>query len=605
MRAGKSPRNRPSSEVVSPQLITILAIVSVLAGAVVPGVPLDAVSLVAVCLLVVGGVLNVTDAAAGFGSTTLVTVACMFVLAEALQRTGAAQGIGRLVETGAERGQRWLLLALLPLVMVLSGIMANTGVVVLLLPILVSAAQRVKISPSRLLLPLSYASITGGTLTLVGTTTTLLVDGLLRQEGKPGLGMFEILPIGAVFCVAAFAYLVVIGPALLPDRRGLLVPLSAETNRTFLTEVVLGPKSRLIGRCLDDFKSLTRRVRALTLVRGEETHWPPFGDQTLAEGDLLLVKGQPQDLIPLMQEPGVKGPPDPAGSGRVTDVNLALAEVMVAPGSRLIDTTVAQAGIRDRFGVVVLAVQRSGAHLREHLGALALRIGDILLVQGEPESIARLARTESDLILLGGEPPKPFAKHKAPWAVGFVGAAMISAALGAPLMIAVIIASLGVVIAGCLNSTQAYRSLDMRILVVLGAMLAVGKAAHESGLAQDVADTLVRFGGQWGERGVLAMIYLATAILTEMVTNAGTASIMVPIALKTADTLEVSHTPFVMAVALAASCAFLTPIGYQTNLLVYGPGGYRLRDYMRLGLPLTLTLWIIASLLLPVIFPFR
>ena len=598
------PRLRDDPSLVSAQLVTLLAIGCVLAGAVVPWLPLDAVSLLAVCVLVAGGVLDVGDAAAGFGSPTLLTVACMFVLAEALQRTGAAQGVGRLIERRAAQGSRALLLALLPLVMVLSGIMSNTGVVVLLLPIIVASAQRTQISPSRLLLPLSYSSITGGTLTLVGTTTTLLVDGLLRQSGRPGLGMFEILPIGAVFCVVALAYLIVACPYLLPDRQGLLTAISPQTTRTFLTEIVLGPRSRLVGKRLSDFADLTARVRTLTLVRGEETHWPPFEDHILTEGDLLLVKGKPEDLLALMQEPGMSGPPDPSRGGRVTDVGLSLAEVMVAPGSRLIDTTVVGAGMRDRFGVVVLAVQRSGAHLREHLGDLSLRIGDILLVQGEPDSIARLARTESDLILLGGEPPKTHLKHKAPLAIAVVAAALVGAAFGVPLMIAVMVASLAVVVCGCLTSTQAYRALDLRILVILGSMLAVGRAAQVSGLAPAVAATLVDFGGRWGPHGVLAMVYLATAILTEMVTNAGTASIMVPIALASSEALDVSHTPFVMAVALAASCAFLTPIGYQTNLLVYGPGGYRLRDYMKLGAPLTITLWIVAVLVLPLIFPF-
>jgi di/tricarboxylate transporter len=234
-----------------------------------------------------------------------------------------------------------------------------------------------------------------------------------------------------------------------------------------------------------------------------------------------------------------------------------------------------------------------------------LRVGDVLLVQGEPGDIERLARNERELVLLGGTPPPARAKHKAPLAVGVVGAALLVSAVGVvPLPIAVLIGSVVAIVGGCLTSSQAYRAIDLKILVVLGCMLGVGYAAGETGLAERMAHGLVEVADAWGPRGILAAIYLTTALLTELVTNAGTAAIMVPIAISAAETAEVSHRPFVLAVALAASCSFLTPVGYQTNLLVYGPGGYRLQDYLRLGTPLVLVLWGLATWLLPVFYPF-
>ena len=603
-----------------PELLTLAAILIVLTGAVIPAVTLDVVAVLALSVLVIGGVLDPHQAMAGFGSTTMIVVGAMFILAEALQRTGAAQGIGGLVERAAAKGQRHLMLALLPVVMLLSGIMNNTGVVVLLLPLLVATCQEIKVSPSRLLLPLSYAAILGGTLTLVGTTTTLLVNGIVQQTVDPttggryaGMGFFEILPIGLVFCVLGLAYLATFGPRLLPNRTGLVTPVSAEGARQYMTEILLGPKSQFVGHRLSEFPELAKRMRVLQLVRGEETFWPPFQDVVLERDDLLMVKGTPAGIVKLLDEPGLMGPPDPEAGGRIAGVDLGLAEVMVTPRSRLDHQTVGEARFRDRFGVVVLAVMRSGEHVRTALGSLSLRIGDILLVQGEPASIQRLARNERDLVLLGGAVPPVRNRKKAPLALGIVGAALIAAAAGfIDLPIAVMLASIVLVVGGCVPSGSAYRSIDLRILVVLGCMLGVGAAASQTGLAARVADFLISighsleggFGPSWENYGVLAMIYLTTAILTEVVTNAGTAAIMVPIALETAEKAEASHRPFVFAVALAASCSFLTPIGYQTNLLVYGPGGYRLQDYLRLGTPLVLILWVVATFLLPILYPF-
>jgi di/tricarboxylate transporter len=591
--------------------VTILALAGVLLSATLPAISIDFAALLGLCLLVLAGVLDTNEALAGFGNPTLLTVAGMFVLAEALHRTGAANGISNLVDRAGRRGSRTLMICLLPVVMVLSGVMSNTGVVVLLLPVMLGAAQRLKVSPSRLLLPLSYASITGGTLTLVGTTTTLLVDGILRQRGLPGLGLLEILPMGVVFCVLSCAYLVLAGPHLLPDRKGLTTPITPGTTREFMTEIVLAPSSRLVGQTLAQVPEFRNRVRVLQLVRGEEMWWPPFQDVRLESGDVLLVKTAPEELVRLMGKRGILGPSGSGETGRVAGVHMNLAEVMITPGSSLHGTTVSKAGMRERFGVLVLAVLRRGEHLRQKLGSLKLRAGDVLLIEGEDRQIQRLEHVEQDLIRLGTDPPQAPNPRKAPLAVALTSLALLAAAAGlAPLVIAVLLGSILAIGTGCLTSAQAYRAVNLRILLILGAMLAFGTAVQNTGLAASIATGLVAFGDTYGLHGVLATLYLATLILTELVTNAAAAGIMVPIALSMTERLSETHAmdvryqPFVMAVALAASCSFLTPVGYQTNLLVYGPGGYKLQDYLRLGLPLSLLLWIAAVLVLPLVFPF-
>ncbi len=592
------------------QILTLIAIACVLVGAALRGVGLDAVALLALAILVIGARFvpdfdfTAREAVQGFGTTTLLIVAGMFVLADALQRTGAADWIGALVERSAKRGPRFTLLLLLPLVMGLSAVMNNTGVVVLLLPILVSAGQKAGVSPSRLLLPLSYASIVGGTLTLVGTSTTLLVAGLVIQAGHVPLGFLDILPMGLVFCFVGLVYMVVFGPRLLPDRVGLLTAMTPETTRQYVTEVLVTPSSRLVGRRLNEFPALLEQVRFLQLVRGEESHWPPFVDQVLQANDLLVVKGAPERIVKLLAQPGLDGPPDPDSGGRITGIDLALAEVMIPPRSRLDHLTVVEARMRKRFGVVVLAVMRHGGHIRDQLGALRLREGDVLLVQGSPEDLARLGAFERDLMRLGGSLPDHPRRRKAPVAVLITTLALAAGAFGlAPLSMSILVGCIAVVVLGCLTSSQAYGAIDLRILVVLGAMFGVGLAAERSGLAQDIANALLEVAGPLGPRAVLICVVIVTSLLTEVVSNAGTAAVMTPIALKAAEVGQWSDRPFIFAVALAASSSFLTPVGYQTNLLVYGPGGYRISDYLRFGLPLQVTLWFVCAALLPVFYP--
>lgn len=592
-------------------VLTILALALVLLSALGTRLTIDAAALLAVTLLMLGGVLTPAEAMSGFGNPTVMIVACMFVLAEALNRTGAAHGLGDLVEHMGKRGPRRLLLVLLPVVMLLSGVMSNTAVVVLLLPILVSASQRMGVSPSRLLLPLSYASILGGTLTLVGTTTTLLVDGLLRQSGLPGFSMFSLAPVAGVCAGIGLVWLVAAGPWLLRDRVGFATAIDPGTSREFFTEIVLSPRSPLVGKCLADVPSFSRAVRVLQLLRGEEMRWPPFQNVVLEPDDVLFVKGEPARILPLLK--AHRAPTRTASAAseegvpqdRVGRIQLALAEAMVAPGSRIDGQTVREARLRERLGVLVLAVGRRGEHLRQELGSIRLRMGDVLLIEAPPEQLDRLDHGDHELIRLGSTPPTPPDRGRAPWAMGIALVALGAAALGLlPLLVCVLGAALLLVGTRCISTTQAYRGVNLRILIILGCMLALGTAVQKVGLAADIAEGLIAAGANWGHVGVLAALYLATMILTELVTNAATAGVMVPIALSTADQLGTSPMPFAVGVALAASCSFLTPVGYQTNLLVQGPGGYRLQDYLRLGVPLALICWLTAVLVIPWVFPF-
>ncbi len=547
------------------------------------------------------------QAVAGFGNPAVVTIAMMFVLSVGLMRTGAVNFLGaRILQIS--RGNAHLSIACtMVAVATLSAFINNTPIVVIFLPIVLNLARQFSISPSKLLIPLSFASIFGGTCTLIGTSTNLVVDSMMPTNGLEEIGMFELLPMGLVFAGVGVIYLLA-GKGLLPSRTTVTSYTGGDQLREYVTEVEVGPGSRLLGcRIADTFLGEDRGVRVLEVIRGEEILWPPLDDVLLAEGDLLLVKGDVNKLLDLDGREGLALIPELAsGDLRVSTRETTLAELVVSPNSRLIGQRVRDVKFHQIFDVAVIAVQRRGVHLRRKVSQLVLRFGDTLLVQGSVEALQGL-RESPDFILLEGVEETVLRPRKAPIAFGILLSIVVLAGFNVlhilPLSMA---GAFLMVVTGCVSLREAYRAIDLRVVMVIAGTLALGSAMTETGTAQAIVESFQGAIAPLGAVGALSGVYFLTMVLTSVISNTAAAVLMVPLAISVAGTVGATDPrPFVIAVAFGASACFATPLGYQTNLFVYGPGGYRFSDFLRIGVPLNLLFWILATIFIPVFWPIR
>lgn len=569
-------------------------------------VRLDVVGLGLMVAVAALGIVPPRVAFAGFSNAALLTVAAMFVLSAGLTRTGAVAFMADRIIHFSRGGQKRLLLLLMLTAVLISAFITNTTVVVIFIPVVIAVAQEFGTSPSRLLLPLSYASILGGSCTLIGTSTNLLVSDLARQEGFPPIGMFELAPMGLVFVLLGVAYFMTVGHRLLPERRPVSASLPGTSRREYLTEVQVSRGSSLVGRTLEGFNLVQRgKLVVLQVVRGEQILWPPLDKVIIQEGDVLMVRGHVETLVSIQDQDMLEILPELArGHLRFDPKAAALAEVVILPNSPLTGARVGDARFRRLYGVTVMALQRRGTHFRDKVTQMDLRPGDVLLVYGEESAIDNLKAVEEFIVLEGPRPVVP-PRSRSIWALGIMGGVVLLATLGATsILMASMAGALALVASGCLHPKDAYSAIDFKVLVLIAGALALGAAIEQTGTAHLIAEAVFEVTGHHGPVVVLAALYLMTMLTTEMLSNTAAAVILFPIAVSAAEALAVSPRPFIMAVTFAASASFSTPIGYQTNTLVYGAGGYRFADFLKVGIPLNLMLWIAAVVGIPRIWRF-
>jgi di/tricarboxylate transporter len=590
-----------------------LLVLAVLAGAVylfsTEKLPVDLVALLVLASLLVLGLVTPAEALSGFSSEATITVAAMFVLSAGLQASGALHALGRLL---AKVRWPWLFLLVLMLVVgPISAFVNNTAAVAVFLPIVLAAAAASRQSPSQLLIPLSYAAQMGGVCTLIGTSTNLLVNSLARDLGHPGFGLFDFAPVGLVTMGVGFVYILAFRRWLLPHHAPAQGLTDAYELGKYLTELRVMPGSRLLGRSVAEARLGEKHgVFVLELLRGEEHVWAPRAER-VREGDVLLVRGDWSKLSALKDDLGLEIDPeftlsdqsfsagDGDGDGR------AFAELMVAPNSRFVGATIASLDFHWHYNATVLAMQRRGEVLRESLKQVELQVGDILLVLAAPDEIAQLRRNPN-VVVLSEREREQVSRRKVVLSLAIMAAAIGVAALGwLPIVASALLGCIALVALRVLMPEEAYGAIDWRVIMLLAGVIPLGIAMQKSGLAGVLAGGVVELIGPFGPLAVLAGIYLVTAVLTELMSNNATAVLLTPIAFSTAVSMELSPTPFIVAVLFAASTSFATPVGYQTNTMVYGPGGYRFADYLRFGIPLNLLFWVIAVLAIPVFFPFH
>ena len=563
---------------------------------------IDAVALLVLASLALTGLVDASDALSGFSNSATVTVAAMFVLAAGLQNSGALSGIGNLL--GKTKSPFQFLLVLFAALAAIAPFVNNTAVVAVFMPIVMAATANIGISASKALIPLSYVSQMAGVCTLVGTSTNLLVNGMARDLGHPGFSMFEFTSLGVIFLAAGCVYLLTIGRWLLPDSRNPELVEHYELGK-YITELRVMPESSLIGTSVGEARlSEEFGVFVLELLRGHEKVWSPRS-QTLQEGDILLARGDWSQLDELRKDAGLEVNAEFKLKQRsFEDVEQVLAEVMIAPRSRLIGSSLGMLDPGWNHDTTSLGIHRRGQVLRQELRNVRLQVGDILVML-LPESGMAALRKDTNVIVLSERQPDKSGGWRAPFALVTMALVIGVSAVGwAPIAISSLVGAVAMALAGCLDAEDVYDSIDWRIIILMGGLLPLGIAMSQTGAAQFLVDNTIGRVSPFGPWVVLAVFYLMGMVLTEFMSNAATAVLLTPIGMSTAKMLEVDPTPFLIAITFAASTSFATPVGYQTNTMVYGAGGYRFIDFVKVGLPLNLIFWVLGIILIPMLWPF-
>ena len=567
--------------------------------------PSDVLFLGAVIVLALVGVITPKEALSGFSNAGMITVALLFVVAAAMRDTGVLDYVGTTVLGGA-RTERSAMVRLSLTVLPLSAFLNNTPIVAMFIPVVMEWCRRVRVSPSKLLIPLSYLTLLGGTITLIGTSTNLVVHGLMIEAGMEGFRLFDLAPVGIPYAIIGVVYLLTLGRKLLPERQDLLEHFG-ENRREYLVEMEVQAGYKFIGRSVEE--AGLRHLPGLFLIeieRDGETISPVGPDDRLLAGDRLVFTGVVSSIVELEKVPGLVPAADPGyEADPAAQMSRTLVEVVISNTSPLIGQTIRDADFRAHYGAAVLAVHRGGERVQQKIGDIGLQMGDTLLLQVRDHFVRARRNDPAFFLVTAVQDWRPLRRDRA-WiaALAFLAllVLMTTEAIDTVLAVGLIAGLLWVT--RCISTSEARKSVELPVLVTIAAAFGVGAALENSGAAALLAGGLVHATQGFGPLAALATIFLFASLTTEVITNNAVAVLLFPICLETARLYGVDPLPFLMALTFAASASFMTPIGYQTNMMVYGPGGYRFADFVRVGAPLQLLLWPVAVLLIPLFFPF-
>jgi di/tricarboxylate transporter len=572
--------------------------------------PVDITAICVAVVLMIFGLVTPEEGIAGFGNSATITVMAMFILSAGITRTGVVQ-IARdgLTKWGGNNLTQQIM-AMGIIVGPISAFINNTAVVAIFLPIIEDWCKKQRISVSKLLMPLSFVTVLGGMITLIGTSTNILASGVSEKLGYGEFSIFQFTALGILTFLIGLVYLAFIGPKLLPNHKPLATEFIGEDYdiKEYLTELIITPRSSLVGQTLSA-SEIQRKfdLDVLEIVQNGMRFSQPLGDKVLGVGDILIVRSGKDDLLKIREERGLSLLPDVQFQTQeiesiLTTEEEKIGEVLILSNSRLIGTTLKELRFRQRYNATVLAIRRGAELLRGRLGRIPLRFGDLLLVQGPKQSFIGL-QTTRELLVLEQQDVETLRTDKALIAVLITLAVIVVAAFDLlPILITGLTGVILMIVTGCLKPGEIYGAVRWDVIFLLAGLIPLGTAMDKSGATVLLADFIVGLGSNLSGYWILTFFYVATSLLTEILSNNASVVLMIPIAVKVAETLNLNPFAFMFAVTFAASNSFMTPIGYQTNTMVYGPGGYKFVDFFRVGAPLNLLLTIVTPLLIVLLY---
>jgi di/tricarboxylate transporter len=585
-------------------IILITVVVGAMALFVTEKLRVDVVALLVLVVLVISGLIKPNQALSGFANPATATVAAMFVLSAGLARTGLVDWLGRSINRIAGRSPTQLLLILCITIAVISAFVVNTATVAIFIPVTIVLASARRIPPSRMLIPLSYASQFGGVCTVIGTSTNILVNSIAVSNGLAGFDLFEFAPLGLIMLAVGVIYLVAISGWLLPKRKGDYQQLDKYRLVDYVIELRVTKKSPLMKKTWEKLSAEELKgIELIKIIRDDKAMWRPL-KSVMREGDILLLYGNADTLIKIKENYNLETTDARVRDKHMSSEDYKLIEALVPPRSVIEGRTLRGSSFNRRFGCTVLAIQRRGKVIKDRLSDVRFDGGDSLLLQCNTREMKRILKSD-DLIVTNELTDLHVRKNRSFIALGIMVAVVALAAFKVmPIMIAALVGAVGMVLTRCLSIEEAYKAIDWKVIFLLGGILPLGMALQQTGTASLLANSIMQPLVKLGPIYILAAFYLITALMTETMSNNAAAILLAPIALSIAAILGVSPRPFLIAITFAASTSFATPIGYQTNTMIYAPGGYRFLDFTKVGVPLNIIFWITAVLLIPLLWPF-
>ncbi|WP_134727180.1 SLC13 family permease [Paracoccus luteus] len=560
--------------------------------------PPEVVAFGTAAVMMVLGLVPLDDAVGVLSNSAPWTIAFMFIIMGGLMRTGALDQLSQTVARHAGTQPILTICAMFAFVIVASAIMNNTPVVAVMIPIVIQVAHRARIAPSKLLMPLSYFTVMGGMITLIGTSTNLLVDGVVQDRGMEPFGIFDIAPVGIAVTLAGAVFMALFANRLLPERTSMASFLSNRPEMKYFTEVAIPEDSGIVDMNVNEVPMFKREaVRVIDVLRGDASLRRDMANVVLEAGDRVVLRSNMADLLEMQQNKDLRA------LDKLSSVQTETVEVLISPGARMIGRRLGDLRLRRRYGVYPIAAHRRNQNIGRQLDDLEIRVGDTLLLEGAPEDIARLA-ADMDLVDVSHPTTKPFRRRHAPIAVIALLSVVVLAAFDvAPIMALSMMAAALILVTRCVDADEAFGFVDARLLAMIFSMLVVGAALEHTGAVELIVGAVEPLLRDLSPFWTLVAVYFLGLAMTEVLSNNAVAVILTPIAIELA--LQLGHDPraYVVAVMFSASVAFATPIGYQTHMMVYGPGGYKFSDFLRLGIPLDIVTGIAACLVIPLFWP--